>query len=39
MQSRAMQFVRDPQRFLKEAIRLDQEGCNGSFPPKTRGLH
>lgn len=30
MQSRAMQFVRDPQRFLKEAIRLDQEGCNGS---------
>lgn len=27
MQSRAMQFVRDPQRFLEEAIRLDQEGA------------
>lgn len=27
MQSRAMQFVRDPQRFLEEAIRLDREGA------------
>lgn len=27
MQSRAVQFVRDPQRFLEEAIRLDREGA------------
>ncbi|MBB4613122.1 hypothetical protein [Novosphingobium taihuense] len=27
MQSSAVQFVRDPQRFLEEAIRLDQEGA------------
>ena len=27
MQSRAMQFVRDPQRFLEEAVRLDREGA------------
>lgn len=27
MQSRAMQYVRDPQRFLEEAIRLDREGA------------
>lgn len=27
MQSRAMQFVRDPQRFLEEAIRLDRDGA------------
>lgn len=26
MQSRAMQYVRDPKRFLEEAIRLDREG-------------
>ena len=27
MQSRAMQFARDPQCFLKEAIRLDRDGA------------
>ena len=27
MQSRAMRYVRDPQRFLEEAIRLDREGA------------
>lgn len=27
MQSRAVQFVRNPQRFLEEAIRLDLEGA------------
>ncbi|WP_185867641.1 hypothetical protein [Sphingomonas sp. TF3] len=27
LQSRAMQFVRDPHRFLEEAIRLDREGA------------
>ena len=27
IQSRAMQFVRDPHCFLKEAIRLDREGA------------
>lgn len=27
MQSEAMQFVRDPERFLEEAIRLDREGA------------
>lgn len=27
VQSRAMQFVRDPQRFLEEAIRLDRDGA------------
>lgn len=27
MQSRAMQFIRDPQRFLEEAIRLDGKGA------------
>lgn len=27
LQSQAMQFVRDPQRFLDEAIRLDREGA------------
>ncbi|WP_443486842.1 hypothetical protein [Novosphingobium aerophilum] len=27
MQSRAMKFVREPQRFLEEAIRLDRDGA------------
>ncbi|APR52675.1 hypothetical protein CA223_17880 [Sphingomonas koreensis] len=27
LQSRAMRFVRDPHRFLEEAIRLDREGA------------